>query len=83
MKVEIVTELLNYKAVDGVMVPFSIRQLVDGKPQGEVSYARCSSTCPAKSCSKCPNSSKRLRAQGSGLKRALTLSHLSPLSPEP
>ena len=45
-KVEIVTELLDYKAVDGVMVPFRIRQLVDGKPQGEVSYTQVQFNLP-------------------------------------
>ena len=46
MKVEIVTEMLDYKPVDGVMVPFRIRQLVDGKPQGEVSYTQVQFNLP-------------------------------------
>jgi hypothetical protein len=36
--VVIATEFSNYKAVDGLMVPFTIRQTFNGQPQGEVVY---------------------------------------------
>jgi len=45
-KVVIATELLDYKSVDGVMVPFRIRQVVDGKPQGEVTYTQVQFNLP-------------------------------------
>lgn len=32
------TELTNYKPVDGMMVPFTIRQVINGQVQGEVTY---------------------------------------------
>jgi outer membrane lipoprotein-sorting protein len=32
------TQLSNYKAVDGMMVPFTIRQSINGQLQGEVTY---------------------------------------------
>ena len=32
------TQLSNYKPVDGMMVPFTIRQSLNGQIQGEVTY---------------------------------------------
>ena len=38
VKTVVETELANYKAVDGMMVPFTVRQSVNGQVQGEVTY---------------------------------------------
>lgn len=35
---ELATELSNYKPVSGMMVPFTIRQTINGKPAAEVQY---------------------------------------------
>jgi outer membrane lipoprotein-sorting protein len=40
------TELTNYKPVDGMMVPFTIRQSVNGQVQGEVTYERVQFNLP-------------------------------------
>ena len=40
------TELSNYKQVDGMMVPFTIRQVVNGQVQGEVTYDRVQFNLP-------------------------------------
>lgn len=45
-KVVVATELLDYKSVDGVMVPFRIRQTINGKPQGEVKYTQVQFNLP-------------------------------------
>ncbi len=40
------TELSNYKDVDGMMVPFTVRQSVNGQLQGEVTYDRVQFNLP-------------------------------------
>ena len=40
------TELTNYKPVDGMMVPFTIRQTINGQVQGEVTYERVQFNLP-------------------------------------
>jgi outer membrane lipoprotein-sorting protein len=40
------TELSNYKEVDGMMVPFTVRQSVNGQLQGEVTYDRVQFNLP-------------------------------------
>lgn len=42
----VVTELSNYKAVDGMMVPFTVRQMFNGQLQGEVVYDRIQFNLP-------------------------------------
>jgi outer membrane lipoprotein-sorting protein len=42
----VATEFSNYKAVDGMMVPFTIRQSVNGQVQGEVTYDRVQFNLP-------------------------------------
>jgi outer membrane lipoprotein-sorting protein len=45
-KMLVETELTNYKPVDGMMVPFTIRQLVNGQVQAEVTYERVQFNLP-------------------------------------
>ena len=40
------TELSNYKQVDGMMVPFTIRQIVNGQVEGEITYERVQFNLP-------------------------------------
>lgn len=40
------TQLTNYKPVDGMMVPFTIRQVINGQVQGEVTYDRVQFNLP-------------------------------------
>jgi outer membrane lipoprotein-sorting protein len=40
------TELTNYKPVDGMMVPFTIRRSINGQVQGEVTYERVQFNLP-------------------------------------
>jgi outer membrane lipoprotein-sorting protein len=42
----IATEFSNYRQVDGLMVPFTIRQLFNGQPQGEVAYEQVQFNLP-------------------------------------
>lgn len=42
----VATEFSNYKPVDGMMVPFTIRQSVNGQVQGEVTYDRVQFNLP-------------------------------------
>jgi outer membrane lipoprotein-sorting protein len=42
----VATEFSNYKAVDGMMVPFMIRQSVNGQVRGEVMYDRVQFNLP-------------------------------------
>ena len=42
----VATDFSNYKAVDGMMVPFTIRQSVNGQVQGEVTYDRVQFNLP-------------------------------------
>jgi outer membrane lipoprotein-sorting protein len=42
----IATELSNYKQVDGMMVPFLLRQSFNGQPQGEVVYEQVQFNLP-------------------------------------
>ncbi len=44
--VTITTEFANYRPVDGMMVPFTIRQSVNGQVQGEVNYDRVQFNLP-------------------------------------
>jgi outer membrane lipoprotein-sorting protein len=45
-KALIATELSNYKQVDGMMVPFLLRQSFNGQPQGEVVYEQVQFNLP-------------------------------------
>ena len=45
-KAIVTTELSNYKQVDGMMVPFTIRQIVNGKIEGEIIYERVQFNLP-------------------------------------
>lgn len=45
-KAVVATELSNYKEVDGMMVPFTIRQTFNGQLQGEVVYDRIQFNLP-------------------------------------
>jgi outer membrane lipoprotein-sorting protein len=45
-KATVATELSNYKEVDGMMVPFRIRQTFNGQPQGEVVYEQIQFNLP-------------------------------------
>ena len=40
------TELSNYQQVDGMMVPFTVRQVINGQVQGEVTYDRVQFNLP-------------------------------------
>ena len=42
----VATEFTNYKPVDGLIVPFTIRQTFNGQPQGEVVYERIQINLP-------------------------------------
>jgi outer membrane lipoprotein-sorting protein len=42
----IATEFSNYRQVDGLMVPFTIRQTFNGRPQGEVVYEQVQFNVP-------------------------------------
>ena len=42
----VTTELSNYKQVDGMMVPFTIRQIVNGQIEGEIIYERVQFNLP-------------------------------------
>jgi outer membrane lipoprotein-sorting protein len=42
----IATEFSNYRQVDGLMVPFTIRQTFNGQPQGEVVYEQVQFNVP-------------------------------------
>ncbi|HET7220984.1 MAG TPA: hypothetical protein VFJ02_23180 [Vicinamibacterales bacterium] len=45
-KAVVATELSNYKEVDGMMVPFTVRQTFNGQLQGEVVYDRIQFNLP-------------------------------------
>jgi hypothetical protein len=45
-KAVVATELSDYRAVDGMMVPFRIRQSYNGQPQGEVAYEQVQFNLP-------------------------------------
>jgi outer membrane lipoprotein-sorting protein len=45
-KAIVTTELSNYKQVDGMMVPFTIRQIVNGQIEGEITYERVQFNLP-------------------------------------
>jgi outer membrane lipoprotein-sorting protein len=45
-KAVVATELSDYRTVDGMMVPFRIRQTFNGKPQGEVAYEQVQFNLP-------------------------------------
>ena len=45
-KAVVATELSNYKEVDGMMVPFVVRQTLNGQVQGEVVYDRIQFNLP-------------------------------------
>lgn len=45
-KAVVATELSNYKDVDGMMVPFTVRQTFNGQVQGEVLYERIQFNLP-------------------------------------
>jgi outer membrane lipoprotein-sorting protein len=44
--VTITTELSNYKSIEGMMVPFTLRRSVNGQMQGEVTYERVQFNLP-------------------------------------
>ncbi len=44
-KAIVTLEFSNYKEVDGLTVPFHIRQLLNGQLMVEITYDSCSSTC--------------------------------------
>jgi len=45
-KAVVATELSDYRSVDGMMVPFRVRQTFDGQPQGEVAYEQVQFNLP-------------------------------------
>jgi outer membrane lipoprotein-sorting protein len=45
-KAVVATELLDYRDVNGMMVPFRIRQTFNGQPQGEVTYEQVQFNLP-------------------------------------
>ena len=45
-KAVVATELSDYRAVDGMMVPFRMRQTFNGQPQGEVAYEQVQFNLP-------------------------------------